>query len=73
MEIENPFGWHKNDHNISRFCKALNKEMEMMTKWHDHKMIVSPSPSAKKQSVLPVDNSNNNSTQQSKYLASSNV
>ena len=73
IEIENPFGWHKNDHNISRFCKALNKEMEMMTKWHDHKMMVSPSPSAKKQSVLLVDNSNNNSTQQSKYLASSNV
>ena len=34
-EIENPFGWQENDHNLSRFCKGLFKETEMLTAWHD--------------------------------------
>jgi predicted membrane chloride channel (bestrophin family) len=31
-EIENPFGWDANDHDLSRFCLSLNKEAEMLQK-----------------------------------------
>tara|TARA_B100000795_G_C22711532_1_gene403741 strand:- start:68 stop:1075 length:1008 start_codon:yes stop_codon:yes gene_type:complete len=31
-EIENPFGWDTNDHDLSRFCKTLYEETEMIKK-----------------------------------------
>ena len=31
-EIENPFGWDENDHDLTRFCRKLNVEVNMLTK-----------------------------------------
>jgi ion channel-forming bestrophin family protein len=71
QEIENPFGWQKNDHNISRFCKILNKEMGKMLEWHMNKMMV---PESSGQAlVIPkasLSHSNASNAQQSKYVAS---
>jgi predicted membrane chloride channel (bestrophin family) len=32
-EIENPFGWDVNDHDLTRFCKGLFDECSAMIKW----------------------------------------
>ena len=34
-EIENPFGWDVNDHDLTRFCKGLFDECEAMLRWKD--------------------------------------
>ena len=31
-EIENPFGWDVNDHDLSRFCKTLSNEIDALVK-----------------------------------------
>ena len=33
-EIENPFGWQENDHNLSRFCKMCRTETRMLEEWY---------------------------------------
>ena len=34
VEIENPFGWQLNDHNLSRFCKMCRTETRMLEEWY---------------------------------------
>ena len=28
VEIENPFGWQRNDHDMTKFCKTLHRNCE---------------------------------------------
>ena len=34
VEIENPFGWQLNDHNLTRFCKVVRTETNMLVAWY---------------------------------------